>query len=46
VVEGDCHLYVTSGLGTSVLPLRLGIPPEVVIVEVDGRRLAKTASGS
>jgi uncharacterized protein len=36
VVEGDCHLYVTSGLGTSVLPLRLGIPPEVVIVEVDG----------
>jgi predicted MPP superfamily phosphohydrolase len=36
VVEGDCHLYVTSGLGTSVLPLRLGIPPEVVLVEVDG----------
>ena len=36
VTKGDCHLYVTSGLGTSLLPLRLGIPPEVVHLEVDG----------
>ncbi len=36
VVDGDCHLYVTSGLGTSLLPLRLRIPPEVVLIEVHG----------
>jgi uncharacterized protein len=44
VVEGDCHLYVTSGLGTSVLPLRLGIPPEVVLVEVDGPQGCRKAA--
>jgi len=27
-------LVVTSGVGTSLLPLRLGVPPEVMIVEV------------
>ena len=36
VVEGDCHLYVTSGLGVSLIPVRLGIPPEIVLVEVQG----------
>jgi uncharacterized protein len=36
VVKGDCHLYVTSGLGTSLIPLRLGIPPEIVLIEVHG----------
>jgi len=34
VVEGGRQLYVTSGLGMSGLPLRLGIPPEIAIVEV------------
>jgi predicted MPP superfamily phosphohydrolase len=32
VVEEGRHLYVTSGLGTSGLPLRLLAPPEVVIL--------------
>lgn len=36
VVDEPCHLYVTSGLGTSLIPLRLGIPPEVALIEVDG----------
>ena len=36
VVKGDCYLYVTSGIGTSLIPLRLGIPPEVVLLEVRG----------
>jgi predicted MPP superfamily phosphohydrolase len=44
VVEGDCHLYVTSGLGTSVMPLRLGIPPEVVLIEVHGVYRPRTSS--
>lgn len=37
VVEGGRHLIVTAGLGTSGLPLRIGVPPEYVIVEVSGR---------
>ena len=36
VVKGNCHLYVTSGIGTSLAPLRLGISPEVVLLEVRG----------
>ena len=34
VVEDGRHLYVSSGLGTSGLPLRLLAPPEVVILEL------------
>ena len=37
VVEEDRHLYVSSGLGTSGLPLRLLAPPEVVILELVSR---------
>ena len=36
VVEDDRHLYVSSGFGTSGLPLRLLAPPEVVILELRG----------
>ena len=32
VVEAGRHLYVTSGLGTSGIPVRLLTPPEVVIL--------------
>ena len=32
VEEGGRHLYVSSGLGTSGLPVRLLRPPEVVIL--------------
>jgi uncharacterized protein len=34
VVEDGRHLYITSGLGTSGLPLRLLAPPEVVVLEL------------
>jgi uncharacterized protein len=37
VVEGGRHLYVTSGLGTSGLPVRLLAPPEVVVLELVSR---------
>jgi uncharacterized protein len=30
VVEDDRHLIVSGGLGTSTLPARLGVPPEIV----------------
>ncbi len=26
------HLFVTTGIGTSIMPVRLGVPPEIVIL--------------
>lgn len=34
VVEDGRHLFVTSGVGTSIFPVRFGVPPEVVILEL------------
>jgi predicted MPP superfamily phosphohydrolase len=34
VVEAGRHLIVSGGLGTSILPLRLGVPPEIVLLEL------------
>lgn len=33
MVENGRHLVVSGGLGTSRLPVRLGVPPEIVLVE-------------
>ena len=32
VVEGGRHLFVSPGLGTSILPVRFGVPPEVSVI--------------
>jgi uncharacterized protein len=34
VVEGRRHLVVSGGLGPGKLPVRLGVPPEIVLVEL------------
>jgi predicted MPP superfamily phosphohydrolase len=34
IVEDDRHLIVSGGLGCSMLPIRLGSPPEIVVVDV------------
>jgi hypothetical protein len=34
VVEGDRHLFVTSGVGMSILPVRFLVPPEISIVRL------------
>ena len=44
VVEDGRHLYVTSGLGTSGLPVRLFRPPEIVILELRSDRAASRGS--
>jgi uncharacterized protein len=36
VVEDGRHLYVTAGLGTSAIPLRIGLPPEIALIDVGG----------
>jgi uncharacterized protein len=36
VVERDRHLIVSGGLGTSIIPARLGVPPEILHVTLGG----------
>jgi predicted MPP superfamily phosphohydrolase len=36
VVEDARHLIVSGGLGCSILPVRFGVPPEIVVVELGG----------
>jgi predicted MPP superfamily phosphohydrolase len=33
-VEDDRHLIISGGLGCSILPVRIGMPPEIVMVDV------------
>lgn len=37
VVERDRHLIISGGLGCSILPVRFGVPPEVVLVDVGAK---------
>jgi predicted MPP superfamily phosphohydrolase len=34
VVEDNRHLVVSGGLGCSMLPVRFGVPPEIVMIDV------------
>jgi predicted MPP superfamily phosphohydrolase len=34
VVEDGHHLFVTTGIGTSIVPVRFGVPPEIVLLTV------------
>jgi predicted MPP superfamily phosphohydrolase len=36
IVEQGRHLYVTSGIGTSGIPLRIGVPPDFAVIDVRG----------
>jgi predicted MPP superfamily phosphohydrolase len=37
VFENDHHLFVTTGIGTSILPVRFRVPPEIVILTIEGK---------
>jgi predicted MPP superfamily phosphohydrolase len=37
VVEDGRHLFVTTGVGTSIYALRLGVPPEIVVLTLTPR---------
>jgi uncharacterized protein len=45
IVENGRHLFVSEGIGTSRLPLRLGAPPEVPVLELHGERGRAPAEG-
>ena len=32
VVEDGQHLFVTTGIGSSILPVRIGVPPEIAVL--------------
>ena len=34
----DKLLYVTGGIGTSILPIRINMPPEIVIITLSSGR--------
>ena len=34
VIENNRHLIVSGGLGTSIIPARLGVPPEIVHIQL------------
>ncbi len=37
VFENGHHLFVTTGIGTSIIPVRFGVPPEIVLVTVKSK---------
>ncbi len=37
IEEAGRQMFVTAGLGTSIIPVRFGVPPEVVILTIEGR---------
>ena len=37
--QGETQIYVTRGLGTVVLPVRIGCPPEVSLLELRSARV-------
>jgi len=34
LIEDQKPLFVTSGLGTSILPVRFGVPPEIALLKL------------
>ena len=40
IVENGRHLIVSGGLGESGLPIRLGVPPELLAIDLGGANLA------
>lgn len=45
VIEHDQHLFVTSGIGTSILPVRFRVPPEISLVSVVSTENKKSLAG-
>ena len=44
VVEGGRHLYVTPGVGLSIIPVRLGVPPEITLLEIAADQDGQTSA--
>jgi predicted MPP superfamily phosphohydrolase len=38
IFEQDHHMFVTTGIGTSIIPVRFNVPPEIVLLTVETLR--------
>jgi len=36
IEEEGKHMIVSGGLGTAILPVRLGVPPEITLIRLGG----------
>jgi hypothetical protein len=34
IIEGDRQMFVSSGIGNAILPIRYGVPPEIVLLRI------------
>jgi predicted MPP superfamily phosphohydrolase len=32
IIEAGRHMFVNTGIGTSIIPIRLGVPPEISVL--------------
>jgi predicted MPP superfamily phosphohydrolase len=39
-IRMNCDIVISGGLGCSTMPLRLGVPPEIVLVTLGGAKPA------
>jgi uncharacterized protein len=39
-IRTNCDVVVSGGLGCSIMPFRLGVPPEIVLVTLGGKASA------
>jgi predicted MPP superfamily phosphohydrolase len=37
VIENNHHLFVTTGIGTSIMPVRFGVTPEIVLLTLKSK---------
>jgi len=37
VFEQNHHLFVTTGIGTSIVPVRFSVPPEIVMLTIESQ---------
>lgn len=44
IVENDRHLVVSGGLGCSAAPVRIGVPPEIVVIDVGAASRVQAAA--
>lgn len=45
VIDDGRHIFVTPGIGTSILPLRFGVPPEISRLTLYGQRDRGVSAG-
>jgi predicted MPP superfamily phosphohydrolase len=37
IIESGRHLYVTAGVGTSIIPVRFRVPPAITVLTLESR---------